>query len=331
MIVNPANHWKLGLFVVGSAAMGFGALTYFGAERISRETFEVVSYFGESVEGLDVGSPVKYRGVTLGRVEKIGFAPNRTDVAVTSEIFFETVKSLGLLEQLPTVSTGLNFEIEGLRVQLSRSGITGIAYLEADVFDTERMPEPVYDFTVPWNHVPSTESTLASLGSTLAETLDSMPELLKSTNDLVNRLDGALESLDVESIGADTRATLGAVRDLAQDLSALETAQLVGDLRLAVEDVRALTAQVSTALEPLGPAVVDAREAASAARVDLAETGSAIRAASVSVESLTDESRLLARDLRVELSELGETLGALRRLAELLERDPSSLLRGRQP
>lgn len=329
MILNPTNHWKLGLFVVGALATGFGALVYFGADRLSRETFSVVSYFGESVEGLDVGSPVKYRGVTLGRVENITFAPNRTDVAVTSEIFFETVRRLGLLESLPSVGTGLNFEIEGLRVQLARSGITGIAYLEADVFDPQKMPVEDYDFTLPWNHVPSTQSTMVSLEGTLTETLEALPELLTAADRLVTRIDRSVDTLDVARLADELHATLTAVRELTEGLQGVDAAGLTVELRGAVADARTAVADLSDRLAPLGPAADDLRGAAAAARGELERTGSAVRESGEQVAALAVEGQLLARDLRFELDGLGETLESLRQLIELFERNPSALLRGR--
>ena len=66
------NRWKLGLFVVVGAAIALASLIAFGARTFSSSSERYVSYFDESVQGLDVGSAVKFRGVPVGRVEEIG-------------------------------------------------------------------------------------------------------------------------------------------------------------------------------------------------------------------------------------------------------------------
>jgi ABC-type transporter Mla subunit MlaD len=66
MATTATNHWKLGLFVLVGLFVMFGALFWLGARRFQRTSFPAVSYFDESVQGLDVGSPVKFRGVTVG-------------------------------------------------------------------------------------------------------------------------------------------------------------------------------------------------------------------------------------------------------------------------
>ena len=58
------NHWKLGLFVLISLFVMIAALFWLGARRFQRTSFPAVTYFDESVQGLDVGSPVKFRGGT---------------------------------------------------------------------------------------------------------------------------------------------------------------------------------------------------------------------------------------------------------------------------
>ena len=67
----PQNHWKLGLFVVVGLALAVATVTLLGAFSTYREVGLYVSYFDESVQGLEVGSPIKFRGVTIGTVGRI--------------------------------------------------------------------------------------------------------------------------------------------------------------------------------------------------------------------------------------------------------------------
>src|SRR5437870_930759 len=51
------NHWKLGLFVVAGILAAAGTVFWLAAHRFQRDALQAVSYFDESVQGLDVGSP----------------------------------------------------------------------------------------------------------------------------------------------------------------------------------------------------------------------------------------------------------------------------------
>ena len=68
---NRGTYLRVGALVVLASAALVGLVLFFGGARISSgRAFE--SYFGETVQGLEVGAAVKYRGVTLGQVTEIG-------------------------------------------------------------------------------------------------------------------------------------------------------------------------------------------------------------------------------------------------------------------
>src|SRR5207302_3365650 len=74
MATTATNHWKLGLFVLLAVGAMLGALFWLAARRLRRESFPAISYFDQSVQGLDVGSPAKFRGATVGTVTDISIA-----------------------------------------------------------------------------------------------------------------------------------------------------------------------------------------------------------------------------------------------------------------
>ena len=61
-----ANYFKLGLFVIGSIVAGILVLVIIGSGRWFERKVVIETYFKESVQGLDIGSKLKYRGVTIG-------------------------------------------------------------------------------------------------------------------------------------------------------------------------------------------------------------------------------------------------------------------------
>jgi phospholipid/cholesterol/gamma-HCH transport system substrate-binding protein/paraquat-inducible protein B len=245
----------LGLAAVVATALVLGGRSFF-AERVSFET-----YFDESVQGLEVGSPVKLRGVSIGRVSEVGLVGDFYDLPEEqAQRFLQlvVVRMEALEQDLPRGATSLEERRrileervkKGFRLQLSRSGITGVSFIEGTFVDPARHPP----LQVPWEpaalYVPSTPSTIAALTSA-AERFAARLEKVDAER-LVANLDALLESLRalVEGKGSATldelRATLVRVR---RDLDAAEIGEASADLRAALQEVRVLAARTRAVVE----------------------------------------------------------------------------------
>jgi paraquat-inducible protein B len=282
-----ANHWKLGLFVVTALATVVGVTFWVGSNLFQRESFEAISYFDESVQGLEVGSPVKWRGVTVGTVRNLTVAPDGRHVQVTSDIFVDALERLGLEQPKP----GGAFIDPRLRVQLASAGITGIRFLQTDFFDPARHPPPELPFAPPWNYVPSTPSTLKSVEASVLEILNRFPAVEGQAEEALAALRRTLASVD--GLVAMLQAEDGAFNDLLVQLRStaarLERALEEAELGTTTASLRSTSGRVGEA----AAGVTDARE-----------------------------------ELAAILVSLREALESVRALADSLERDPSTLLRG---
>ena len=124
MATTATNHWKLGLFVVAGILAAAGTVFWLAAHRFQRDALQAVSYFDESVQGLDVGSPVKFRGVTIGTVTDITISPDHRHVQVMSDVYLDSLTRLGL--HIPKKNTGEVFIDPNLRVQLAAADTTPV-------------------------------------------------------------------------------------------------------------------------------------------------------------------------------------------------------------
>jgi phospholipid/cholesterol/gamma-HCH transport system substrate-binding protein len=104
------SKFMIGLFVTIGFIIGVAAIIWLGASQYFKKIYTYVSYFDESVQGLEVGSSVKYRGVEVGKVEKISIAPDDRLIEVRMRIFKNVVRS-------DTVA------------QLRIAGLSGIAFI----------------------------------------------------------------------------------------------------------------------------------------------------------------------------------------------------------
>jgi phospholipid/cholesterol/gamma-HCH transport system substrate-binding protein len=95
------SSFLLGLFVTGGFLILALVLIWVGASKFFEKGKKYVSYFGESVQGLQKDSEVKFRGVKVGRVEDIFIAPDNRHVGVLMLInlrFDPTQKCVAQLE-----------------------------------------------------------------------------------------------------------------------------------------------------------------------------------------------------------------------------------------
>ncbi len=299
MATSTTNHWKLGLFITLGLAIAVGVLIWIGSYGLNRRSVEVVTYFDESVQGLDIGSAIKFRGVPIGSVVDIAVAPDRRRVEITCEVYSVELQRLGLQDTTNFSSPGRAAVPAGLRLQLVPIGITGLKFLEANFFDPVRYPPPHLPFNVPYNYLPSTPSTLVSLEEAVMEAISTFPKLQDQITATLKEAEGTLISIQtlMDPFTEDEAGLVGLVQHLEGAAANLESA----------------TAGLESAM----------------AEAQVGQTTASIRKAANSVADAAHEATGLQGDVRESIVRLLDALESIRTLADTLERDPSALLRGR--
>jgi paraquat-inducible protein B len=228
-----ANYFRLGLFILASIAVFIGIVLALSAGQVFRQTVVLETYFNESVQGLDTGSAVKYRGVQLGRVTNISFtwaryeqdiprSQRRQYVLVESEVEAALIGSV--VEQDPE---RLQQAIErGLRVRIAPVGITGTAYLEIDLVD-DAPPPLAIDWTPQHLYIPSAPS--------------SYNQIVRGAQNFLVKLD----RLDVETVFADAHRLL-VTANAKLDQAPID--KLASNADATLKDVRAAAVQLNKVL-----------------------------------------------------------------------------------
>jgi len=339
--LSTTNRWKLGLFVTDGIAAGMASLLWLGARRLSRESIEAFYFFDETVSGLDVGAPVEFRGVKIGKVRAIRAAPDRRHVEVVSELYLDALDRIGMSREVrPQGPEEGPFAPPDLRVQLISSILTGVTFIQSDFVDVERYPVPEYPFEVPWNTVHSAPSTYKSVETGLLGTLEGLPRLVEDAGHALARFQLGLEELQLADLSGRAVALMTTLEERLAGLEQLEVVQRgaasFAELEGAAAEARALLADVrredgsfhrlATRYEALG------RELELAfGESDLPATAASMRRLGDGLADASDEMRYLARELRGDLADARELLASLQRLVDLLERDPGALLHGKSP
>jgi len=149
--MNTSRYFKLGLFVLIGAGLLAGVVLALGAGRLLEKRIPAETVMDESVNGLEVGSPVKYRGVTIGRVTSIAFAadkqggvqPQQGGIAryVLVEMTLESKSFKGMnLDEIET--TLRRWAQDGLRARLAQPMLGGGGYIELDFLPSNATPPP---------------------------------------------------------------------------------------------------------------------------------------------------------------------------------------------
>lgn len=315
-MATPTNHWKLGLFVVVSFVVAMGTLVALGAHSLEKTTVAYKSYFDESVQGLDVGSPVKFRGVTIGNCSAIGVAPDRRHVEVTLELDVDQLNDLGL-----NVVAGRKARIAvppELRVQVGSSGITGVKFISIDFFSEKDNPVIALPFPVPENYIPSAQSTMKNLEDSVVRAVDRFPQVADQIVSLLGKMSRILDDVDSKHLPEKASVTLTnanqVIEDLRAALHAVDAAKLSQQAQATMTTVNGTLDRTSTLLDRL--------------QGDKGVLASAERASNA-VGDMAHGARGLGTELEDTLREVQGAAAAVQRLGDELDRDPDMLLKGR--
>ena len=229
MAAKRTRSFWVGAFVVTGLLIGLAALVWLGTADWFAKRNRYVTYFAVSVQGLNVDSPVKFRGVDVGKVRGLAIAPDGVLIEVTLDL-------------------GPTFKVtSSLRSTLGLSGITGMKYIELNYAEEEDLTRhPELRFQPPHPVIPSQpggfEEISASLRTIyeklLAVDTEGISWRTKAFLDTGTRMMGRVDSL-------------AASKDLTVWMTKIGRAADRADSLLALLDTRRYDTEIDTALTQL--------------------------------------------------------------------------------
>jgi paraquat-inducible protein B len=301
---------------VCGVTLGLAALVLFTARSLRTETVQYKSYFDESVQGLEVGSPVKFRGVTIGRVSAIDVGPDRRHVAVTSELGVDEINIMGIGS-----GKGKKLAIKvppDLRVQIASAGITGVKFVQLDFFPIKTNPPPELPFPVSVNYIPAAVSTMKNLEDAVIHAVDRFPDMADAALKMLDKLNQLLIDVDDRHLPAHAASVL------AKADTALSTLQGT----VAKLDTGRIGAQAEKTLVQLDGTAMRMNRILDRIDGDKGMVMSAQRATDA-VGDAALSARGLGEDLSTTLRDFQLLTESLLKLTDALERDSDMLVKGR--
>jgi len=340
------SYFKIGIFVISAVVIGIIGVIVLGVGTIFQKKSIVETYIDESVQGLDVGSPVKFRGVPVGRVEQISLTsaeyPTRREyvvvrMSISSNMFQFPVND-------PTSAQLKEALDRGFRIRIAPQGLTGVAYLEADYLDPERNPPLEIDWRPYYPYIPSTRSRITQLSEAVERILRNFSDI--DIAQLSQTIDKSLvamtklaENANLDKIGGQANALLNELRETNRQINALVSNP---ELKTAIADASATTGRARQIIEraekPVNQMLTDLPQATESlsrlvkrldsAATDLPETSGQLR------QTIQRLNRLLAnqqRDIEKTMDNLRAVSENMKEITDNSKKYPSQVLFGAPP
>lgn len=309
-----------------------GMVMFFGSSSLLSKNTRFILFFDQSVNGLNEGSMVKFRGVPVGTVERImiradGQHPDSTGIPVIIKIDRTRLENdLGVMDEAFDPDSIQESIDKGLVAELSlESFITGQLFVEFS-FNPERSNG------LQWHLVGESEMMeIPTLSSSLDEITDDVAEIIADVSALdleriVENINAVLENTATVLAGIDSAAIGKSVTDAADSFKTFVDS---GELTKTLESARLAMSEISSTVS-----TYDLKDGPLSARLDQ-WTGS-LTATLEELQQVTSQAGdMMAPEgsLRYELEsmmrELNRAARSIRALADYLEENPNSILTGR--
>lgn len=322
------NPRVIGVFVLASLVLLIAMIFYFASSRLFSQNARYILFFDQSVNGLTIGSPVKFRGVPVGTVEQImiraeGQSERSNSIPVVISIDQSRLeKDLGLSADVFSRERMERAIQRGLVAQLNlESFVTGQLFVDFSYEPGKREQvisemSQVGDMLV----IPTLGSSLDQITSDVAEIIAQVGQVDLAL--MAKNLNAVLENTATVMAGIDSaevsRSLIQAADEFSTFMTSPELKASMASIRLAIDELRAT---VKTYRLDGGPLVAQLEQ---------------FSATLTSIQELSkDSARLIATDspfiyeITHTLRELTRAAESMRALTDYLERNPGALITGR--
>ncbi|MDR2863287.1 MAG: MlaD family protein, partial [Puniceicoccales bacterium] len=224
----PANPSLIGVFVLGGILLLIIGIGLFGAGYFQGKELDLICFFEDSVNGLDVGSPVKFKGVTIGKVSEVllrtrNQEENDNAVPVIIAIDPKLLASRGIATYLTDKEKRVQSVEKGLRARLQQqSVITGMLYIELDFYPGNPAKYHKKNQDGGLVEVPTVVSNLGTLMRAATRTIEQFSQIQfaamgEKMNRILTQLETGADAVDFKSINKGVLAVTTSATELLQD------------------------------------------------------------------------------------------------------------------
>jgi phospholipid/cholesterol/gamma-HCH transport system substrate-binding protein/paraquat-inducible protein B len=334
------HYLRLGLFVIAALALGFAVLFVLGGRTLFQKSILVETYFDGSVAGLEVGAPVSFRGVPLGRVSAIEMAVlvYQQDLPLDRRKGYVVVRARITGSHVESWERDLpQLVARGLRFQTQLAGVTGQQYLALDFHDPQRYPPQAFDWKPEYPYIPSVPSLAGEIIANAQKFLASLDQadvekLGQNLTALVVNLNKAVEEIPVQELAREASAVLKSARATIDRIDRVIANAPIDD---TVRNLNRAAARIDRLLADPGlEHVVDDAAVVAARLRRIADSGELDRIVRNLDQTVQRADAILGNnqyDIRGIVQDLRVTADNLRTLSEVVKRYPAGALTGGPP
>lgn len=367
---SDTSYFLIGLFVITACAVLAVSIVVLSGDKEQGEIVNCETLTGDSVNGLEIGADVLFRGVKVGKVGAIEIASNvrpHEQQGRGNEILIQfTISPLTAGYDIEADELRENVEAavsRGLRVRLASSGLSPQAHLELNIDETVAArfdsPKP-YWTDAEYVFIPSVPSRLEGLAKSLESTFDRLSELdlegvIGDARTAIQAIEKGVEDLRLAKLSEEASGVLDSAKRLLDDTG--------GKIDVVAEDARTTLKSIENAagklderlsdpkidqlLTHIDEVVVEARDLLRSPRIGsildnvdgvLVEVKTAVSKAEATIDSadvLVRDARQLVRgndrEIAAIIDNLRQVTQSLTNLGRTLERYPSLALFGNPP
>jgi paraquat-inducible protein B len=329
----PVNPVAIGSFTLGAVLLLIiGILIFGGRNLFTSDTIRFVVFFESSLNGLEIGAPVKMQGVKIGQVREIGLLFDEEHGKLYKPVVIEVFRDkLRGPDDTVLTDAGTHKELKSVRDHLVGLGfrarlemqslLTGLLYVNLDFYPNKPAVYSGlnYEDIVEIPGVPTTTDELRNIAEEIMQKIRDMPldEMVKDFADSLREVKNLLASDDVK---ASRKALADTLVGLEHSVNVLNSQlqPLMQNATQTMENTNKLTLNLQQELKPL-----------------TANTNQALRSAATTLEHAEGVLRQLHDELGPDspfnqsLDSLRDAARSTRDLTDYLERHPEAILSGK--
>lgn len=329
-MIKKSNPTAIGAFIVGAVLLIISSILIFSSDTLFSKNHRFVVVFTESINGLQVGAPIKLYGVQIGHVTEIYVErdkkTNMTLIPVVFEVNPKKISDYVNTKEENWDETELNKLIDsGLRMQLQLGSLlTGQLFIEA--LYLPNTPVKLYGYKSELKEIPSIPSNSDEIQKTLRNVLNNIKTI--DIGQLFNNLQKIVSNIEQLTGSEQTQTTLAALNasmlDLQQIMSTLknDAGVISRDLQKTINHADQLILSIDN---NTGSLLKESRLAVVTGKTTLQEINSALS----NINSLINNNAPISQDLQSALKELARAARSTRVMMDYLERHPDAMIYGK--